>query len=66
MLDQPVVGQFTDKRGEFYGEDTYNDRQIYVRNIWLNISPTAARWEQSWSDDGGKTWEVNWISELSR
>jgi len=66
MLDQPVVGQFTDKRGEFYGEDSYNDRPIYVRNIWLNISPTAARWEQSWSDDGGKTWEVNWISDLSR
>jgi hypothetical protein len=66
MLDQPVVGTFTDRRGEFYGQDSYNDRLIYVRNIWLNISPTAARWEQSWSDDGGKTWEVNWISDLSR
>jgi hypothetical protein len=66
MLDQPVVGTFTGKRGEFYGQDSYNDRLIYVRNIWLNLSPTAARWEQSWSNDGGKTWEVNWISDLSR
>jgi hypothetical protein len=66
MLDQPVVGQFTDRRGEFYGEDSYNDGPIYVRNVWLNISPTAARWEQSWSNDGGETWEVNWISDLSR
>jgi hypothetical protein len=65
-LDQPVVGQFADRRGEFYGEDSYNDRAIYVRNVWLNISPTAARWEQSWSSDGGKTWETNWISDLSR
>jgi hypothetical protein len=30
------------------------------------LSPTAARMEQSFSDDGGKTWEVNWICELSR
>jgi hypothetical protein len=66
VLDQPVVGAFTDRRGEFYGQDTYNDRPIYVRNIWSNLSPTTARWEQSWSDDGGKTWEVNWISDLSR
>jgi hypothetical protein len=66
MLDQPVVGSFSDKRGEFYGQDFYNERLIYVRNIWLNLSPTAARWEQSWSEDGGKTWEVNWISDLSR
>ena len=31
----------------------------------LNISPNSARWEQSFSPDGGKTWEVNWICELS-
>jgi len=66
MLDQPVVGGFSDRRGEFFGQDSFNDRPIYVRNIWLNLSPTAARWEQSWSEDGGKTWEVNWISDLSR
>lgn len=66
ILDAPVIGQFTGNHGEFRGQDTYNGRAIYVRNVWLNISPKSARWEQSWSADGGKTWEVNWINELSR
>jgi hypothetical protein len=62
----PVIGQFTDNRGEFYNQDTYKGRAIYVRYVWMNISPKSARMEQSWSVDGGKTWEVNWICELSR
>jgi hypothetical protein len=62
----PVIGQFTGNRGEFYNQDTYQGRAIYVRYVWLNISPQSARMEQSWSADGGKTWEVNWICELSR
>lgn len=62
----PVIGQFTGNRGEFYNQDTYKGRAIYVRYVWLNLSPKSARMEQSWSADGGKTWEVNWICELSR
>jgi hypothetical protein len=66
-IDQPhVVGSFTGNRGELYGEDQYKGRSILVRYVWLNISPKAARMEQSFSLDGGKTWEVNWICELSR
>ena len=62
----PVVGGFTGNRGEFYDQETWKGRAILVRYMWLNISPKAARMEQSFSDDGGKTWEVNWICELSR
>lgn len=62
----PVIGQFTGNRGEFYNQDTYKGRAIYVRYVWLNLSPKAARMEQSFSADGGETWEVNWICELSR
>jgi hypothetical protein len=62
----PVIGQFTGNRGEFYSQDTNKGRAIYVRYVWLNISPKSARMEQSWSADGGKIWEVNWICELSR
>jgi hypothetical protein len=62
----PVVGEFAGKRGEFYNQETPKGRSIYVRYVWLNISPKSARMEQSWSADGGKTWEVNWICELSR
>jgi hypothetical protein len=62
----PVIGQFTGKRGEFFDQELYKGRAILVRYVWLDISPHAARMEQSFSDDGGKNWEVNWICELSR
>jgi hypothetical protein len=57
----PVVGEFHGNRGEFYDQEQY----ILVRYVWLNISPKSARMEQSFSADGGKTWETNWICELS-
>lgn len=62
----PQIGEFDGNRGEFYAQDTYKGRAILVRYVWLNISPKSARMEQSFSPDGGKTWEVNWICELSR
>jgi hypothetical protein len=62
----PVVGQFTGNRGEFFHQEDFKGHTILVRYVWLNISAKAARMEQSFSPDGGKTWEVNWICELSR
>ena len=62
----PVVGSFTGNRGEFFDQEEYKGRAILVRYVWTNISPRSARMEQSFSPDGGKTWEVNWICELSR
>jgi hypothetical protein len=62
----PVVGGFAGKRGEFFHQENFKGRTILVRYVWLNISPKSARMEQSFSPDGGKTWEVNWICELSR
>src|SRR5580698_2078864 len=61
-----VVGQFAGNRGEFYDQEEYKGRAILVRYVWTNISPKSARMEQSFSADGGKSWEVNWICELSR
>jgi hypothetical protein len=66
-LDLPaVVGQFGGTRGEFYNQQQYRGRAILVRYVWLNISPKSARMEQSFSPDGGKTWETNWLCELTR
>jgi hypothetical protein len=53
-------------RGEFYEQEEYKGRAILVRYVWTNISPKSARMEQSFSADGGKSWEANWICELSR
>ncbi len=62
----PVVGGFTGKRGEFFHQEQFKGRTILVRYVWLDLSPKSSRMEQSFSPDGGKTWEVNWICELSR
>jgi hypothetical protein len=67
MLDfPPVVGQFNNGRGEFYDQEYFEGRAIFVRYVWSDITPTSARFEQSFSDDGGKTWEPNWISTIER
>jgi hypothetical protein len=62
----PVVGQFTGNRGEFFHQEDFKGGVILVRYVWLNISPQSSRMEQSFSPDGGKSWEVNWICELTR
>jgi hypothetical protein len=61
-----VVGQFHGNRGEFFHQESFKGRVIDVRYVWLNLSPHEAHMEQSWSPDGGKTWELNWACELSR
>jgi hypothetical protein len=65
-LDVPTVGAFKDGRGEFYDQETFEGRSILVRYVWSNITPTSAHFEQSFSDDGGKTWEPNWITQQTR
>src|SRR5262249_34055647 len=62
----PNVGEFKNGRGEFYCQDTINGRVILIRYIWSEITPNSAHFEQSFSDDGGKTWEVNWITDQKR
>jgi hypothetical protein len=66
MDPSPQVGQFQDGRGEFYGTDTLDGKAIYVRFVWTNTTSAAPHFEQSFSADGGKTWEVNWITEQQR
>jgi hypothetical protein len=61
-LSPPTIGEFKDGRGEFFNQETLNGRAILVRFIISDITPDSCRFEQSFSDDGGKTWEVNWIA----
>jgi len=61
----PVVGGFEGDRGEFYGEDDDGGRPVKVRFLWIKHGPDHAHWEQAFSLDG-KTWEVNWMNDLTR
>jgi hypothetical protein len=63
---QPMVGEFKNGRGEFYDQEQWKGRFVFVRFIWSEITPNSAHFEQSYSDDGGKTWEVNWITDQTR
>lgn len=65
-LSPPVIGQFRNGRGEFFGQDVLGDRAILVRFIITPLTPDSIRFEQSFSDDGGRTWEVNWIATDTR
>ncbi len=65
-LDKPMIGEFKDGRGEFYDQEAFQGRAIYVRFVWSDITPNSFRWEQDFSADGGKTWETNWIMEFTR
>jgi len=65
-LSQPTIGEFKNGRGEFYDQETFRDRAILVRFVISDITPNSCRFEQSFSDRGGKTWEVNWIAVDTR
>ena len=65
-LAPPTIGEFKDGRGEFYSQETLNGRAILVRFIISQTTPDSCRFEQAFSDDGGKTWEVNWIAVDTR
>jgi hypothetical protein len=62
----PLIGQFNAGKGEFYEYTDWKGRAILVRFQWTSISPHAAHFEQAFSADGGKTWEVNWINDMTR
>jgi hypothetical protein len=66
VLTRPVYGKFKDGRGVFYGQDTLGGRAILARFIISDVTANSARFEQAFSDDGGMTWEVNWIAVDTR
>ena len=65
-VDVPQIGQFKNGRGEFYAQDMQNGKSIFVRFLWTNTTTSMPHFEQSYSDDGGKTWEANWITDQTR
>jgi hypothetical protein len=66
VLSVPCVGEFHDGRGEFYDQEPYHGRMILVRVTWSDITPNSHRFEQAFSDDGGRTWETNFIAVKTR
>jgi hypothetical protein len=65
-LGTAMIGQFTNGRGEFFNQELFQGKAVYVRFIFSDVTATSFRLEQSFSPDGGKTWEPNWIATFTR
>jgi hypothetical protein len=66
VLSEPTIGGFKNGRGEFFDQESFNGRAILVRFVISDITPNSCRFEQAFSEDGGKTWEANWIATDTR
>lgn len=65
-LDTPLRGRFENGIGTFLSDDVHEGRLIKARVTWSRITARSARWEQAFSADGGRSWEVNWTSDFER
>jgi len=66
LIGTAMVGGFENGRGEFYDQETYDGRAVFVRFIFSDITPTTFKLEQAFSADGVKSWEPNWIATFKR
>ena len=65
-LDPPVIGGFKGDEGEFFGQDVYKGTPVTVRFRWHAVRSKRPHWDQSFSTDGGKSWEINWRNWFTR
>jgi hypothetical protein len=65
-LDEPVVGRFEDGVGLFECDDILGGIHVRVRYEWRVIDENTLRWEQSFSFNGRRTWDSNWVMESTR
>ncbi len=66
MFGVPTIGEFRDGIGTFYDEEPIGGREVLVRGMWSQITATSAHFVQSISDDGGRTWQTNWVADDTR
>ena len=62
----PTVGAFAGPRGEFFACEDVEGRATLLRIVWERVGPTACRFEQALSSDGGRTWTVDWVMQFTR
>jgi hypothetical protein len=62
-LGPPMIGGFDSAgRGEFYNQELFRGKAVFVRFIFSEVTPRSFRLEQAFSEDGGKSWEANWVA----
>lgn len=66
QMATPSIGEFQNGVGTFLDQETYKGRSILVRQLWSEITPNSYHFEQAFSADFGKTWEPNFVADLTR
>jgi hypothetical protein len=66
VVAAPAIGEFKGGVGTFMDQENYEGRVILVRNIWSGITMNGYHFVQAFSADQGKTWEANFIADLTR
>jgi hypothetical protein len=66
VVNPPQMGRFIDGAGVFVSEEEVDGTKWLYRGVWDRIAPSACRWHQSSSSDGGKTWDWNWYMDWTR
>lgn len=61
-LTPPVTGSFTNGVGEFTSSEMLEGREVLVKFLISQEAPGQWRYVQSYSGDGGESWEANWIA----
>lgn len=66
MPPPPQVGHWgANGVGDFYSYDKWKGTPVICRYRWTVVNG-AIHFEQAYSTDGGKSWEVNWITDAER
>jgi hypothetical protein len=66
MYPPPVVGEFKNGRGEFYDQEVVNGRVAFTRYVWPATTTKSPHFEQSTSTDGGKSWDLSWVTDQTK
>jgi hypothetical protein len=65
-MGTPTIGEFKNGVAEFYDQEDFAGRAILVRFVISDIKPDSCHFEQAFSADGGKSWEINWVADDTR
>lgn len=60
------VGEFKDGRMVLVRSASKDGKSFLQRMVWFDIKPDQFTWHWERSDDGGKTWQVNWKIDYRR
>jgi hypothetical protein len=66
VLQLPSHGRFENGVGIWESPEEFNGQPILARGIWKRVSKNEVIWEQLFSRDKGKTWELTWKMRFER